>query len=200
MHLLGRIQQLQIQRASLKVMGANNGRQDYTPLPILRVPSLRLTPQGVIGIAADTTNYIDIHHQGHSHARRGIGISMGFSSHYHSMRAHFENPQLEDGIAGENIIVQTELAFPDGQLIGVPMAIQSAATGQVVELNVVKVIEPCEPFSRFCHQSDELPAARMKEALQFLHQGRRGYGLTLLPATAEVTIHEGDAVLFEGAF
>ena len=103
---LGQIVRLQLQRSSLK-LGEKPNRW-YDPSPLLAVDTLTLTPKGALGRTEFGEPLLDIHHADHP-ATRNNGtndISVGFTGHYAAMRARF-GPHLPDGIAGENILVES---------------------------------------------------------------------------------------------
>lgn len=59
------------------------------------------------------------------------------------------------------------------------MALLSSASNQFVYLSELLVAAPCVEFSRFAANCGLLLAAeQQKAALQFLHQGRRGFYAT----------------------
>jgi hypothetical protein len=82
MREIGKIQQLQIQTSSLKV--GERPHRRYDPSPIMQVERLRITPEGVIGIAGDGSRITDIHHARHPHSRNDgdNAVSIGFTAHY----------------------------------------------------------------------------------------------------------------------
>src|SRR5207253_1296007 len=80
------------------------------PAPLLSVPALDLGESGVSAWNAQGERILDVHHKDHPASRnvRGSnGISIGFTAHYDALRARF-GTHLEDGLAGENILVQTD--------------------------------------------------------------------------------------------
>src|SRR5712691_4738221 len=87
MREIGRIKMLQVQRSVLVI---DEGLESYyDPTPLVAVESLEVSPAGVIGITADNRQVMDIHHMHHpdSENHKGVnGISLGFTSHYRSMR------------------------------------------------------------------------------------------------------------------
>jgi len=193
MHEIGRIKQVQIQCSSLKI--GQKPYRYYDPSPLLVVNSLLLSTRGVIGLTAEGEEIIDVHHADHpsSRNRKINAISIGFTSHYQSIRAHF-GPHLPDGCAGENILVETE----DEQELAClehGIAIQSANTGLVIRLIDIIAAAPCVEFSQFA-SCDIMPLVgeRLKEALQFLDNGKRGFYMTLAPAQEPVAIQAGDMV------
>jgi hypothetical protein len=174
MREIGIIKLVQIQRASLKLGEKPN--KIYDPSPLLVVDSLRLSPQGVIGLTADGGQIMDVHNANHpdSKNRAENGISVGFTSHYAAMRARF-GEHLVDGISGENILVDTVHQFELADL-GSQLTFQNPHTGEVVYLDDLMVAAPCEPFSRFAlRQAPPVEANVMKSTLQFLDGGMRGF-------------------------
>jgi hypothetical protein len=90
------------------------------------------------------------------------------------MRARFGH-HLTDGCAGENILVETDTPFTFPDLQG-GLAIQNPDTGQVVYLAHLKVAAPCVEFTQYAANFGmPLPAEQLQAALQFLHNGRRGF-------------------------
>lgn len=193
MHEIGRITQVQIQRSSLKI--GQKPYRYYDPSPLLIVNSLLLSTRGVMGVTAEGEEIIDVHHADHSSSRnREINaVSIGFTSHYQSIRAHF-GPHLPDGCAGENILVETE---DEQELAHLEhgIAIQSADTGLIVRLTDIMVAAPCVEFSQFA-ACDIMPLAgeRLKEALQFLDNGKRGFYMVLALEQEPGAIQAGDMV------
>jgi MOSC domain len=141
-------------------------------------------------VLADGTEIIDVHNVSHPQSRNGgaNGISVGFTAHYAAMRAHF-GAHLSDGIAGENILVETASTIKLSDL-GKRLVFQNQA-GTFVYLDNLLVAPPCEPFSRFAlRQSPPVEAATMKATLQFLDDGTRGFYAVPLSGT----IQSGDKV------
>lgn len=190
---IGLIQQVQVQRSGLKVGQRPN--HSYDPAPLLVVSNLLLTHQGVIGITNENMYIVDAHHADHEYSRNqeGVhGISIGFTSHYKAMRARF-GERLTDGIAGENILVETEHIQALGDLQK-GIVIQIAATGQYAYLKEVQVAAPCLPFSRFAAENGgPLSNEQIRETLQFLHDGCRGFYVTLENAEP-IAVQAGDTV------
>jgi hypothetical protein len=188
---VGRIVRLQVQTASLKV-GATPRRYDPTPLRALS--ALRLTAAGVCGGTAEEPELIDVHHRDHpesKHRGGANGIALGFTSHYHAMRDRF-GPHLGDGIAGENLLVATEaIIAPDALADGIVITNED---GQQLMLCSLIVAAPCVEFARFALRLPDAarPDRTVTAALQFLHQGMRGYYATL--AGDPATVRVGDRV------
>jgi hypothetical protein len=190
---IGRIKHVQVQRFCLKI--GQKPHRYYDPGALLIVSSLLLFPRGTIGVSIDGEHIMDVHHADHPTSRnQGLnGISIGFTSHYQAMRARF-GQHLVDGVAGENILVETDDAQTLADLEP-GVAIQSGATGQMIRLNELLVAAPCIEFSRFAiNDGMSPPNERMKETLQFLDNGRRGFYVTLAESQEPVSIQAGDGV------
>jgi hypothetical protein len=190
--LIGTIVQLQVQQSSLKVSG-QDGRY-YDPGPILSVPTLELEPGGVVGRDADGNRVIDVHHQNHpmSKNRDVNGISIGFVTHYDLMRQRVGS-HLLNGLAGENILVQTDDTFTASDL---PETLAIETTdGRRIDLIGVQVAEPCVEFTKFTLQYTlgQKPDQRVTDTLDFLRRGMRGYYATYLGAPA--TVRLGDRLV-----
>jgi len=196
MHQIGQIKQVQIQRGSLKP--DNGSYRIYDPAPLQVVEHLLLTPEGVIGVTSQGEELVDVHHAAHPQSRNngGVnGISVGFTSHYRAMRAKF-GAHLTDGLAGENILVETTEEFlwamPGGRIV-----LQARAGGELAYLEQVKVAAPCVEFSRFALSEPlAVSAAALREALMFLDHGRRGFYATLRGAEPCV-LRAGDLLFVE---
>jgi hypothetical protein len=198
MHEIGTIKLVQVQRSSLKA--GERPYRYYEPTPLLAVEGLLLSPDGVVGLAADGERLIDVHNARHptSKNQRGInGISVGFTSHYQAMRERF-GPHLTDGIAGENILVEADRAFALEEL-GEQLAIETAS-GAIVYLSSVVVAAPCVEFSQFAAgQGERLPPEALKAALQFLDQGMRGFYAASVGDSTNAIVRAGDRVLVVSA-
>lgn len=189
MREIGKIQQLQIQTSSLKV--GERPHRRYDPSPIMQVERLRITPEGVIGIAGDGSRITDIHHARHPHSRNDgdNAVSIGFTAHYTLMRDRF-GAHMHDGVGGENIIIACTEAYTPDQL-GMFLAIQR--DDSLYRFRVVKVAAPCVEFSTFAAQQP-ISGEALKDTLQFLHEGRRGF-LIASSDHIEFEIKVGDAIL-----
>lgn len=196
MEKIGVVCRLQVQVANLK-QGATGFRY-YDPSPLRTVDRLQIDQGGVLGFEGDTP-WPDIHHADHpaSKFRGHNGLSVNVTGHYAAMRERF-GPHLTDGIAGENILIDAA-AFPFAG-DGAGLLVIRAANGFQTVLGELSVAAPCEPFSRFALDLDvRPPAAMMKDTLQFLDGGRRGFYATLTPQPSDqvpAAIHLGDQVLF----
>jgi hypothetical protein len=193
MREIGLIKHIQLQRSSLK-QGQRPNRY-YDPAPLLLVERLRLESGGVSGMSAEGEPIIDVHHAGHPETKQvqgKNGISISFTSHYRAMRDRY-GAHLTDGIAGENILVESDQIWSLDQL-GEQLAIQRA-DGQQVLLSALIVAAPCVEFSRFAHLSaDPLTADQLRTTLQFLDGGMRGFYARLGDGQAEAEICAGDRV------
>lgn len=187
--LIGRIVRLQVQTAHLK--RGDPPRRWYDPAPITVVPRLALDASGVRGQLDDGTILEDVHNETHAISRfRGDnGVSIGFTSHYWSMRDRFDD-HLVDGVAGENILIASNVLHTVDSLA--PNLVVVTDQGEV-RITQVDVAAPCVEFSKFClgFANDQKPDRTVTEALQFLHNGMRGFYATA-PTTG--VIRTGDPV------
>ncbi len=195
MQEIGKIKQVQVQRSSLKA--GQKPHRYYDPTPLLVVKQLRLATRGVVGITTEGNEVIDVHHVDHPNSKNQEvnGVSLGFTSHYHSIRTQYGN-HLWDGCAGENILVEAEQIFtlPD---LGNQIAILSQANGEFIYLNDLLVATPCVEFSQFAANSGmPLVGEQLKAALQFLDEGRRGFYATVAGYSEQdgAIIQAGDKV------
>jgi hypothetical protein len=191
MRLIGPIVRLQVQEVSLKV-GTLRWRH-YDPRGVRSVPVLEINDGGVRGRTADDKPIADVHHRDHPATKnRGEnGISIGFTSHYGKMRERFAD-HLTDGIAGENILIETEdLVGATDLAAGLLIA---TAGGREILLDDVFPAAPCVEFSRFALRfpADARPDETVTEAVRFLNDGLRGYYASYHGPVARITI--GDRV------
>ncbi len=194
MREIGQISLIQVQRSALVV--EDRAKSYYDPTPLVVVEYLLLSPQGAIGVAADGRQVMDIHHEYHpnSHNHKGInGVSIGFTSHYRAMRSKL-GEHLVDGIAGENIVVESATPHSLADL-GERLAIQIHQTERYIYLSGLQVATPCVEFSLFAaNHGMPLPAAQLKETLQFLDGGTRGFYARMEDLQDTVTLQVGDKV------
>jgi hypothetical protein len=185
--MIGTIIQLQVQRSSLKV-ASEDGRY-YDPAPIRRVPVIELDPCGVVGRDEAGNAIIDVHHRDHPQSKnRDLnGISIGFVTHYDLMRQRIGD-HLLNGLAGENILVQTDDIFTESDLPE-KLAIETI-DGRLINLVGVQVAEPCVEFTRFTlrYAPAQRPDKAVTNTLDFLRRGMRGYYATYLDAPAIVRV------------
>lgn len=193
MELLGSIVRLQVQASSLKVGRPPHRRYDVGPL--CAVASLTLEPNGVVGWTDGEERVADVHHRDHLASKHRDddhnGISVGFSSHYAAMRERFGD-HLGDGLAAENILVQTDLMLGEEDLGG--RLLIETAEGARVRLDDPLVATPCVEFTRFAMRfpDEARPDRTVAEALAFLNDGMRGYYVAY--AGAPVRVRLGDRV------
>ncbi len=195
MKTIGRVVRVQSQREPLKI-GKIEGEEDYRTYrtePILTMARLQLTPDGVIGVKESGETMTDAHNLHHPQTRYTGNnfISFGFTHHYAIMQERF-GPHIEEGMAGENIIIEADdqsgVFVPSSQI-----GIQSAATGEILFLDAVIPAPPCAPFTYFCAQA-RLKGKDMKEALQFLDKGVRGY-YARVPQGFSGVVAAGDVIV-----
>ncbi len=188
---IGRIVRLQVQTAHLK--RGEPPHRWYDPTPVTEVAALRLDPGGVTGVGADSFLHHDVHHRDHplSRNRGDNGVSVGFTSHYRLMRERFGD-HLCDGIAGENILVESEDVYTENDLGG---SLLIETTGGLVRLDQVIVAPPCVEFTRYCLQwpHNQRPDRRVTEALQFIDNGVRGFYASFSPRSVR-EVRAGDRV------
>jgi len=181
---LGRITRLQIQLACLTV-GERPTRR-YDPASLLAAHQLHLTCEGAWVVSAEG-KLLDVHHTRHPQTRYSDNntLSFNFTAHYAAMRAEY-GAHLWDGCAGENILVETSTRLSLSELAG-EVVIRSQHNERLIRLGKIEVAHPCRPFSGYVLGGTE---ASVKEALQFLDGGTRGFYCTLA--------QEGEAVLTVG--
>lgn len=173
MHELGRIVRLQVQRGSLKTGEKPN--RVYDPGPLLSVDRLAVGPDGVLGWGPAGAWVVDVHHRSHPHTKNEDGehgVSLGFTSHYAQMRDRFGD-RITLGCAGENIIVDVQRRVPFEELEQ-GVALLSRDGRELARLEVLQVAHPCRPFSGWA-LGGMVESAVLKETLQFLEGGTRGY-------------------------
>lgn len=175
MRTIGTIIRLQVQRGSLK--RGDKPLRVYDPAPLLAVPALSVSPDGALGASpADPDAWIvDVHHRGHPQTKNedGLhGISLGFTSHYDAMRAHF-GEKLSVGCAGENIIANVDRQVRYEEIAG-GVAILAPDGTERVRLRVLQVAHPCKPFTGWA-LGKQVEPTELKEHLQFLDNGMRGF-------------------------
>jgi len=173
MHNVGRITRLQIQRSSLKT--GEKPTRVYDPTPLVAVDRLALGPDGALGEGSDGSWLVDVHHRAHPQTKNedgAHGVSIGFTSHYALMRDRF-GERITLGCAGENIIVETERRITLADLAR-GVVVLAPDGRELTRLVVLQVAEPCRPFSGWA-LGGVVEARVLKETLQFLEGGTRGY-------------------------
>lgn len=189
MREIGRVKFVQVQRSPMKV-GEGAGRY-YRADPLQRVDKLLLTVEGIMGLCDDGTEIVDVHHERHPQSRfRGDNkISLGFLPHYDTMRQRFGD-HLDDGVGGENILIETDID-PTAANIGARLVIVSQADGNQIAMRSVIPAPPCREFSIFCNGHD-LTAPQLRDTLQFLSDGRRGFYAELIENDCQCLVRAGD--------
>ena len=178
---------LQVQRTTLKT-GIKPDRV-YDPAPLLHVPRVAVTPDGVMGWGDGSAWVVDIHHRAHPDTKNddGVhGVSVGFTRHYRAMRDRFGGG-LTLGSAGENLIAETD-AMVTLEEVAPGLVITAPDGSERVRLSVLKAAEPCRPFTAWA-QGGQAESAVLKENLQFLCDGMRGY---YLQAEGSSVVEVGD--------
>lgn len=196
MREIGKIKQVQIQTGKLKI-GARP-QSHYDPKHILVVERLLLSPEGAIGVTTEAEKIVDIHNARHPETRNNINnpITIGFTTHYATMRGKY-GAHLTDGIAGENIIIDTDQSFVWDDLVK-GIAVQNA-DGTQHPFRLLKIAEPCYEFSHFAAgknaiEGNALHGAELKHTLQFLDGGIRGFHISPLNDREPVNVTAGDTV------
>jgi hypothetical protein len=174
MRPLGPLVRLQIQRASLKT-GARPQRS-YDPAPLLAVPRLAVGPDGVLGAGPEDAWVVDVHHRAHPATKNedGLhGVSVGFTGHYDAMRERF-GERLTIGCAGENLIAEAGGRLQLADVTG-GLAVLAPDGRERVRLRVLEVARPCRPFTGWALGGSTVEAEVLKQSLQFLDEGMRGF-------------------------
>jgi len=192
--LLGKITVTQLQPDGL-IIETPTGEL-YDPSRLMAASHLVLTPQGIETISPEGERILDIHHLEHPGKAYDDDdlVCIGFTSHYAAMRERF-GAHMVDGAAGENIIIDSQKEiWPDE--LGQRIAIENNQTGQVSFLEVTRFAAPCAEFSHFAAHSQDtrMPAKELKDTLQFLGNGRRGFLLVLGDGQESFTVQPGDLV------
>lgn len=194
---IGPIVLLQIQRSPLKIGDGTERR--YRTDPIVPVEKLKLSRHGAVGIV-DGRELMDVHHRYHWAGKNEDGkhgVSLGFTSHYRLMQQKFGR-HVVLGCAGENLIVEADRRITADLTVRgfVLLDRQGRPKGQ---LRDVAVAHPCRPFARFAQGDGPAEAGELKEALEFLDGGTRGFYCTFYADREPVTIELGDWVALEDA-
>ena len=103
------------------------------------------------------------------------------------MRARFPRG-LDEGAAGENILVATDRAWSAADLAGGLTV--ATADGRLVALAPVIVADPCVEFARWLLEwpEDERPTADVGAAVSFLGGGVRGFYAGFAGAGARIAV------------
>jgi len=187
MRPIGRLILLQVQRTTLKT-GVKPDRT-YDPAPLLHVPRAAVSPDGVMGWSDRDAWVVDIHHRAHPSTKNGDGVhgvSVGFTSHYEAMRDRFGDI-MTVGCAGENMIAETDTMIT-WEAIARGLVITGPDGTEKVRLTALKAAEPCRPFTAWA-QGRQVESKVLKENLQFLQDGMRGF---YLQAESSAFVEPGD--------
>ncbi len=191
---LGRVKLVQVQPSGLIIETPSGYFYDASRR--LEVDYIEITPLGIEATTPDGEHVLDIHHISHPDKAYDNDdlVSIGFTSHYEAMRARF-GEHMVDGTAGENIIIDYEAEVWSEDL-GKGIAIENQDTGHRTLLGLMSFAAPCREFSLFATQSqhERLPADRLKDTLQFLGDGRRGFLLVMSDAQETALVRRGDSV------
>ena len=90
------------------------------PAPLLAVEEAILSVQGIIGVTHDGQRITDAHHSEHPRLKKQQWRQQHFhrfSVCYQDMRDKFGD-HMTDGVAGENILIESECTFSIDDLIG----------------------------------------------------------------------------------
>ncbi|HSG15377.1 MAG TPA: MOSC domain-containing protein [Anaerolineae bacterium] len=191
---LGHVKLVQVQPAGLIVETSSGYFYDVTRR--VEVDRLLITSLGIEATTPEGEHVLDIHHISHPDKAYDDDdlVCIGFTSHYKAMRARF-GQHMVDGAAGENIIIEYEQEVWPSDL-GQRIAIENQDTGHKTLLDLVSHTSPCREFSLFATQSQhaKLPPDKLKETLQFLENGRRGFLLVLNNGQETAVVRPGDRV------
>lgn len=194
MQQIGVVTFVQVQTASLKV--TDGAQERFDPSALMTVQRVELTADGVVGFPQDGEPIVDIHNARHPQTKNAGNnpVSIGFTAHYRAMRERFGD-HMRDGIGGENILIETDRPYRLDEL-GSRVLFRNPTSGQMVSVNILKVAAPCVPFSTWASNlSTPLTPDQIKSALQFLHNGTRGFYVT--PSSAFINVQPGDEVYLE---
>lgn len=187
------IVRLQVQRGPVKAGRAP--LRHYGPEAIVSVDRLLAGPRGVVGLAGDGEEILDVHHQDHpqSRDRRGrAGVLFMGTGDYAALRARY-GEHVVDGIAGETVLLDAPAGLAR---LGLPPVATIHTADGPVELHEVRAADPCVEFSRFCLRQEPSPVvdAAVRQALVDLDHGARGYRSVAANAG---TVRIGDVVRIE---
>lgn len=187
--MVGTVVRLQVQRSHLKPRPSGSGH--YDPAPLLQVAALEVGERGCIGLV-DGDRVLDVHHADHEQTRNvRLVNSVSFLplSHYARMRARY-GPHLVDGVAGENVLLDTPSPWTADDLAG-PLWLE--LDGGPVPVVGAMAAPPCAEFSRFALRRDDLEVDdEVRAALEDLDHGTRGF---YLRPTAPGTLVPGARLL-----
>jgi hypothetical protein len=199
MRELGHVKLVQVQPSGLIIETPSGYFYDASRR--LEVDCLQITALGIEATTPEGEQVLDIHHISHpgkAYDNNDL-VCIGFTSHYEAMRAHF-GEHMVDGIAGENIIIEYKEEVWSEDL-GKRIAVENQDTGHIALLDLISFAAPCSEFSHFAarSQNEQLPAEKLKDTLQFLGNGRRGFLLVLSDGQEAAEVRRGDKVFVVSA-
>lgn len=183
-------------------------RREYRPGVLHEVAELQVTPDGVIGVDADGTRHIDVHHRAHPHTRDAkgrSGISIMATGDYVALRGRY-GQHLTDGIAGESILVDyapglAHRAMPAelgvaGHYVTADSPDVATHVAAPLRLLGVHVAKPCVEFTRFCLRRgpSDIVDDDVRQGLLVLDDGARGYKMV---AAGAGVIRPGDVIRWD---
>ncbi len=171
--VVGTVVRLQVQRSRLKPGPA--ATRVYDPGPLLEVEALEVAPRGVVGQMADGP-VLDVHHADHPDTRNRRlvnGLSLLPRAHYSALRSRY-GTHLVDGVAGESLLLDTDVPWAEADLAGTLLL--ETSDGDLLELHGAIAAPPCVEFSRFCLRLSLGPVGPdVSQALVDLDGGARGF-------------------------
>ncbi|MBC8335203.1 MAG: MOSC domain-containing protein [Anaerolineales bacterium] len=191
---LGRVKLVQLQPSGLIIETPSGDYYDVSRR--VEVDRIQITSNGIEATTPDGEHVLDIHHLDHPDKAYDDDdlVCIGFTSHYEAMRKKFGD-HMVDGSAGENIIIEYDQEVWEED-IGQQLAIENMESGERMLLEFVSYATPCAEFSHFAADSQDMPLEKekLKETLQFLHKGRRGFLLVMRGDQQTAIVQAGDRV------
>ncbi len=170
MREIGRVVKLQVQIGPLK-QGAT--RDQYQPVNLLEVPILEISERGVVGWQGETA-IKDVHHRDHPRTTgdKGHTLSFNFTSHYEAICGRY-GEHVFTGCGGDNVVFAAANTITLADLQGeIVLETQVGERGRVL---IPTIATPCLSYSRYILNHPSPTPAQLKDTLQFLHQGQRGF-------------------------
>ena len=163
------------------------------------VDQLNINSKGIEATTPGGEHVLDIHHLDHPDKEYDDDdlVCIGFTSHYDKMQEHF-GEHMVYGVAGENIIINwpEEVWLND---LGGKVAFEDQDSGDLLVLKDVQVAHPCDEFSHYAakSQDERLPPGELKDILEFLGKGRRGFLMVLEEGQSDGRVRPGDKVFVD---
>ncbi len=185
--LLGRITRIQVHRRRVKV-----GTM-YWPEVLAPVERGAIDAGGMTGWDGEAW-LLDVHHVAFPMAREKPprALSIGFTAHYDLMRERY-GERAAEGVAAENIIVETDhrVGLED---VAAGLVIQTES-GSNIELVGPSVAQPCRQFTSYLLGLPEMALReQIRDELEFLGEGMRGFVMAAPEVAAPVEFAVGDEV------